>query len=48
MPPAASLAGANLDNENPEILLQSILRFFRFLPEQDRVAFFEQVGSRTS
>ncbi len=42
------LAGAILDNGNPEILLQSILRFFRFLPEQDRVAFFEHVGSRAS
>jgi hypothetical protein len=26
------LAGANLENENPEILLQSALRFFNFLP----------------
>jgi hypothetical protein len=26
------LAGANLDNENPEVLLQSALRFFKFLP----------------
>jgi hypothetical protein len=42
------LAGTNLDNGNPEILLQSILGFFKFLPEQDRVAFFEQVGSRAS
>jgi hypothetical protein len=42
------LAGANLDNGNPEILLQSILRFFKFLTEQDRVAFFRLVGSRAS
>jgi hypothetical protein len=26
------LARANLDNENPEVLLQSALRFFKFLP----------------
>ena len=26
------LAGANLDNGNPEILLSSMTRFFRFLP----------------
>src|SRR6201997_145980 len=32
------LAGANMDNENPEILLHSVARFFRFLPsEQQRV-----------
>ena len=28
----ADLAGPNLENENPEVLLQSALRFFRFLP----------------
>jgi hypothetical protein len=26
------MAGANLENENPEVLLQSALRFFKFLP----------------
>jgi len=26
------LAGAHLDNGNPEILLQSISRYYRFLP----------------
>jgi hypothetical protein len=38
------LAGANLENGNPEVLLQAAIRFFGFLPDQDRHAFFEQVG----
>jgi hypothetical protein len=31
------LAGANLESDNPEILLQSMTRFINFLPEQERV-----------
>ena len=42
------LAGANLENGNPEILLQSAVRFFRFLPDQVRHTFFEQVGVKAS
>ncbi len=42
------LAGANLENGNPEILLQSITRFFRFLPGQERQAFLEQVAVKAS
>ena len=42
------LAGANLDGGNPEVLLQSIIRFFSFLPNQDRQLFFEQVSGRAS
>ena len=38
------LAGANLENGNPEILLQSIIRFFAFLPDQDRDTFLERVN----
>jgi hypothetical protein len=38
------LAGANLENGNHEILLQSITRFFKFLPGQERRAFLEQVS----
>jgi hypothetical protein len=38
------LAGANLENRNPEILLQSIIRFFAFLPDQDRDTFLERVN----
>jgi len=30
------LAEANLENENPEVLLQSALRFFKFLPGEER------------
>jgi hypothetical protein len=42
------LAGANLDGGDPEVLLQSIIRFFSFLPNQDRQLFFEQVSGRAS
>ncbi len=42
------LAGANLGNGNPEVLLQSVIRFFSFLPNQDRQLFFEQVTGRAS
>ena len=38
------LAGANLDNGSPEMLLQSISRFFKFLPGEQRQAFVAQVG----
>src|SRR5215470_13934788 len=33
------LAGAHLDNGNPDILLNSISRYYRFLPEQQRQEF---------
>jgi len=33
------LAGANLDNGNPEILLSSMTRFFQFLPGEPRQQF---------
>jgi hypothetical protein len=36
-------AGANLENGNPDVLLQSIIRFFAFLPEKERQAFVEQM-----
>ena len=42
------LAGANLENGNPEILLQSIIRFFAFLPDQDRDTFLERVNGNVS
>ena len=42
------LAGANLENGNPEILLQSIIRFFAFLPNQDRDIFLERVNGNVS
>jgi hypothetical protein len=42
------LAGANLENGNPEILLQSILRFFEFLPGQAKQTFLQQVVNHAS
>ena len=37
------LAGANLDNGNPEALMQSLFQFFRFLPSQYRQTFLEHL-----
>ena len=42
------LAGANLENGNPQILLQTITRFFKFLPGQERLVFLEQVSEKIS
>src|SRR5580704_3085904 len=42
------LAGANLENENPEILLQSALRFFKFLPREERQTFLHRVTGKAS
>jgi hypothetical protein len=42
------LAGANLENENPEILLQSALRFFKFLPGEERRTFLHHVTEKAS
>jgi hypothetical protein len=38
------LAGANLDNGDPETLLFSLRRFFRFLSEDQKQAFLKQVA----
>ena len=38
------LAGANLDNDDPETLLFSMKRFFRLLPESQKQAFLASVG----
>jgi hypothetical protein len=40
------LAGANLDNGAPEILLNSIKRFFKFLPSEQKHAFLSEVSDR--
>jgi hypothetical protein len=40
------LAGANLENENPEVLLQSALRFFKFLSGEERKAFLHHVNEK--
>ncbi len=37
------LAGANLDNGNPEVLLMSMIRFFRFLPPDQQKCFVESL-----
>jgi len=42
------LAGAHLENGNPQILLQSITRFFKFLPGQEKLAFLEQMNEKAS
>ena len=42
------LAGANLDNGNPEILLHSIRQFFKFLPGEQRQAFLAQAHQKAS
>jgi len=42
------LAGANLDNSSPEILLHSMARFFKFLPGEQKHAFLSQVSQRAS
>src|SRR3954469_16273993 len=35
------LAGANLDGGNPHVLLQSALRFFKFLPRNEKKCFLD-------
>jgi hypothetical protein len=40
------LAGANLDHGDPEMLLFSMTRFFRFLPEDQRLAFLEGLDGK--
>ena len=42
------LAGVNLDHGDPEMLLFSMTRFFKFLPEEQRQAFLEQATQEAS
>jgi hypothetical protein len=42
------LAGANLDNGSPDILLHSMARFFKFLPGEQKHAFLSQISQRAS
>jgi hypothetical protein len=42
------LAGASLDSEDPSLLLQSMSRFFKFLPGEQRQAFLHEVTEKTS
>jgi hypothetical protein len=40
------LAGANLDNGNPEILLRTITNFFKFLPGEQRHKFLADANRK--
>src|SRR5258708_2293812 len=42
------LAGANLDNGDPEMLLFSMTRFFKFLPEVQQQAFLGSLSEKAS
>jgi hypothetical protein len=42
------LAGANLGDQNPETLLYSMTRFFRFLPGEQQQAFLENLREKVS
>ena len=42
------LAGANLDSEDPTALLQSMSRFFKFLPGEQRRVFLDQFADKAS
>jgi hypothetical protein len=42
------LAGANLDSEDPEILLHSVSRYFKFLPQSQKAAFLADVQHEAS
>jgi hypothetical protein len=42
------LAGANLEDGNPNVLLHSLSRFFQFLPRQQQAAFLENLTEKAS
>src|ERR1039458_370016 len=42
------LAGASIDGGNPEILLQSISRYYKFLPSSQQEAFRSEVAGQAS
>ena len=42
------LAGANLENGNSQVLLQSVVRFFKFLPGEERKAFLHHFTAQAS
>ena len=42
------LAGAHLDDGNPEILLNSISRYYKFLPGEQEQAFLEDLREKAS
>ena len=42
------LAGASIEGDNPEILLQSISRYYQFLPGPQQQAFLSEVSQKAS
>jgi len=42
------VAGANLENEDPTVLLQSMSRFFKFLPGEQLQTFLLDVTEKIS
>jgi hypothetical protein len=42
------LAGANLDNGDPEVLLRSMMNFFKFLPGEERQRFLQHATQKAS
>jgi hypothetical protein len=42
------LAGANLENQNPEALLQSVTRVFKFLPQPQKQIFLDHANGKAS
>jgi hypothetical protein len=42
------LAGANLDNEDPETLLHSVSHYFKFLPQSQKAAFLADAQQNAS
>jgi len=42
------LAGAHLDNGNPEILLNSISRYYKFLPGEQKHRFLAHANQNAS
>jgi hypothetical protein len=40
------LAGASLENEDPSLLLQSMSRFFKFLPGEQQEAFLQELTEK--
>ena len=42
------LAGASMDGGNPEILLQSISRYYKFLPGPQQEVFLSEVNRKAS
>ena len=42
------LAGAHMDNSDPEILLNSISRYYKFLPGEQQQAFLENLREKAS